>query len=131
MSLSKHNHVNLFSSSFQIFCNNIYFEDFFHSKMILSRNFHKFFNFFKDPYQNFMIFVLLGDFFIYWNICFIVLKLFSKKKYLFFNILYTFYFHKIFFDTLFSCSMEKFFQFFLSKMISMTFKILKLDLKIS
>ena len=63
MSLSKHNHVNLFSSSFQIFCNIIYFEDFFHSKMLLSRNFHKFFNFFLDLHQNFMIFCITCLFF--------------------------------------------------------------------
>ena len=113
MSLSKHNHVNLFSSSFQIFCNNIYFEDFFHSKMILSRNFHKCFNFFQDPYQNFMIFVLLGDFFIYWNICFIVLKLFSKKNIFFSISCILFIFTKYFSIHFFSCSMEKFFQFFL------------------
>lgn len=130
MSLSKHNHVNLFSSSFQIFCNNIYFEDFFHSKMILSRNFHKFFNFFQDPYQNFMIFVLLGDFFIYWNICFIVLKLFSKKTSFFQYLVYFLFSQNIFRYTFFLFN-GKIFPIFLSKMISMTFKILKLDLKIS
>lgn len=63
MSLSKHNHVNLFSSSFQIFCNIIYFGDFFLLKMILSIIFHKFSKYFLDFHQIFMIFCITLLFF--------------------------------------------------------------------
>ena len=111
MLLSKHNYVNLFSISFQIFCNIIYFGDFFLLKMILSRIFHKFSKFFLDFHQIFMIFCITWSFFYLLEHLFHILRTIMFKKSVFFNILYTFFLLKIFSYTLFSFSLENFFIF--------------------
>ena len=109
MLLSKHNHVNLFSISFQIFCNIIYFGDFFLLKMILSRIFHKFSKYFSDLHQIFMIFCITWPFFYLLEHLFHIPRIIMFRKSVFSNILYTFYLLKIFSYTLFSFSLENFF----------------------
>ena len=111
MLLSKHNHVNLFSSSFQIFCNIIYFGDFFLLKMILSIIFHEFSKYFLDFHQIFMIFCITLLFFLSIGTLVLCSSNYFLEKSVFLNIQYTFHLLKIFSYTLFLFFIENFFIF--------------------
>ena len=111
MLLSKHNHVNLFSISFQIFCNIIYFGDFFLLKMILSRIFHKFSKFFLDFHQIFMIFCITWPFFYLLEYLFIFFESSCLKNQLFPISCILSIFSKYFPTHFFSFSLENFFIF--------------------
>ena len=114
MLLSKHNHVNLFSISFQIFCNIIYFGDFFLLKMILSRIFHKFSKYFSDLHQIFMIFCITWPFFYLLEYLFHILRIILFQKSAFSNICIFFIFSKYFPTHFFSFSL-KIFSFLIMK----------------
>ena len=117
MLLSKHNHVNLFSISFQIFCNIIYFGDFFLLKMILSRIFHKFSKYFSDLHQIFMIFCITWSFFYLLEHLFHILRTIMFKKSVFLQYLVYFLSSQNIFLHTFHLVHWKFFSFLIMKLL--------------